>query len=158
MTVYDGPALPAGPVSLVLPNEGLLRDALESADLADHETTWFDRARADHAIHYFAIERDGRLIGQIMLHDIDSAAGEGMVGYHIFLPEDRGQGSGSAALQAVCRYAFEQLDLRRLVAITTHDNAASRRIAVKARFREIGPAREGPDLVCYELRREGDDE
>ena len=151
MTVYRGPPLAGGPVSLAEPHEHGLAAALQGADIGDDEKAWFARAAGDETICYFAIERDARLIGQVMLHDIDWSASEALVGYHIFLPEDRGQGSGSAALAAACRYALGQFGLRRLVAITTYDNAASRRIAAKAGFREIGPAREGPHLVAYEL-------
>jgi RimJ/RimL family protein N-acetyltransferase len=151
VTLYDGPALAAGPVSLVPPHEDLLSVALETADLPDHEKTWIDRARADAAIYYFGIERDNRLVGQVVLHNIDTAAGEGTVGYHIFRQENRGHGSGGAALKAACHYALQDFGLRRLVAITSYDNTASRQIAVKAGFSEVGPAREGPDKVAYEL-------
>jgi ribosomal-protein-alanine N-acetyltransferase len=151
VTVYHGPPIAGGPVSVVEPDEPAQAAALEAADLSDHQKAWFARAASDEAIYYFAIEYDALLVGQVVLHDIDWAAAEALVGYHIFRPEDRGLGCASAALGAVRSHAFGQLGLRRLVAITTYDNAASRRTAARAGFRETGPAREGPHLVGYEL-------
>lgn len=48
------------------------------------------------------------------------------------LPEHRGQGFVTEAAGAMVRYAFDELRLRRIVATTEHDNAAS--IAVMRRL------------------------
>ena len=91
-----------------------------------------------------------KLVGQIFLHDMDPDQHEAMVGYHIFDAEQRGKGYGTAALDALCHYAFDKLGLGRIFMITSLENMASRRIAEKCDFRSIGPAREGPDLIVYE--------
>jgi RimJ/RimL family protein N-acetyltransferase len=151
MTVYDGPPIDAGAVALVAPVEAALRQAIEHSEgLTERERSWLDNASTDRTCLYFAIERDSRLVGQIILHDIDSERAEAMVGYHIFRAADRGTGTGAAALRALCDYAFGELRVGRLVIITTLDNAASRRLAEKCGFRETGPAREGPHLVTYQ--------
>jgi len=111
---------------------------------------WFARAQRDDRCMYFAIQHEHELIGQIMLHDIDAPQREAMVGYHIFQLAQRGHGYGTAALTALCSYAFGTLGLMRLVAITSLDNVASRRLAAKCAFRELGAAREEPHLVVYE--------
>ena len=153
MTVYKGPPPTLASVSLSEPGPAALRAALDTAELEDEQKRWFDLAQADRDSFYFTVRRDGELIGQIFLHDIDHDAGESLVGYHLFLEQHRGKGYGTLALKLLCAYAFEQLGLRRLVAITELDNVASRRVAVKAGFREIGPAYEGPHLVAYEAQR-----
>ena len=150
MAIYQGPPRPFRLISLVQPEPKHLLAALAVADLTDEEKGWFRRAQTDDGCFYFVVQRQERLIGQIVLHDIDRKEQEALIGYHVFQPEDRRQGFGSDALKAICDYAAGELRLRRLVVITSLDNLASRRIAIKADFREIGPAREGPQLVVYE--------
>ena len=150
MAVYEGQPVPAGSVSLVAPPAELAAAAQDSPDLTEHQKQWCSRARSDDQYLYFVVQYLGQPIGQIMLHDIDRRKREALVGYHVFQPGDRERGYGTAALGALSEYALGELGLRRLVVITARDNAASRRIAAKAGFREVGPAREGPDLVCYE--------
>ena len=154
MTVYRGPPLPYGPISLIEPDHDEVVDALHGADLTEHQKGWFERARWDNGCYYFSLQHQGSVAGQMILHDIDWEAKEAMVGYHLFRSENRGRGLGSAALKALCQYAFGRLGLRRLTAITSYDNVASHRIPAKAGFREVGAAREGPNLVVYEQRAE----
>lgn len=149
--LYDGGEISVGSVALTTADVEAIRRACATADLELEQKTWVERAQRDDGIIYFAITVARRPVGQIMLHDIESH--EAMVGYHIFSATDRGRGYGSDALSAVCGFAFEKLGLERLVVITTLENAASRRIAERCGFVEIGPAREGPNLVGYELRR-----
>ena len=150
MAVYGGAARLSGPVALTAPRPDALAVALTTAELVDDAKTWFAQARNEESVLYFTIEAAGRLVGQIVLHDIDLPLREAMVGYHVFRAEDRGQGYGTAALRGLCAYAAQEMHLRRLVAITSLDNSPSRRRAIKAGFREIGPAREGPHLIAYE--------
>jgi RimJ/RimL family protein N-acetyltransferase len=142
-----------GEVSLRAPAAGAVRLALAAAELTAHQVAWFERAASDDAIVYFAVSVKGRLGGQIMLHDIDRDGGVALVGYHIFRADDRGQGAGTATLALLCEYAFGELALRRLVAITGVANVASQRIAEKCGFTNKGKAREGAHLVVFERLR-----
>jgi ribosomal-protein-serine acetyltransferase len=108
------------------------------------------RAEHDEAIVYFCIRERDRLVGQIMLHDIDRDAGVALVGYHIFSAADRGRGIGTRALSLLCEFTARETALLRIVAITGVENIASQRIAMKCGFRKLGPAREGAHLVVYE--------
>ena len=150
MAIYQGPPRPFRLISLVQPEPKHLLAALAVADLTDQEKEWFRRAQRDDGCFYFVVQRQERLLGQVFLHDIDRKEQEALIGYHVFRSEDRRQGYGSDALRAICDYAAGELHLRRLTVITSLDNLASRRIAVKAGFRELGTAREGPHLVVYE--------
>ena len=150
MAIYQGPPRPFRLISLVQPEPKHLLAALAVADLTDQEKEWFRRAQRDDGCFYFVVQRQERLLGQVFLHDIDRNEQEALIGYHVFRSKDRRHGYGSDALRAICDYAAGELHLRRLLVITSLDNVASRRIAVKAGFRELGAAREGPQLVVCE--------
>lgn len=148
--LYRGVDIQSGSVTLVAANAESMASAFVLADIDPAEKMWFARAKTDDSIVYFGMQTGDRIIGQIFLHDI--AANEGMIGYHIFLADDRQHGYGSDALTTVTTYARRELGLVRLIIITSVDNTASRRLAKKCGFGEIGPAREGPSKVVYEIR------
>ncbi len=150
MALYAGPPLESDSIALVKPNGGDVSAALATADIDESQKGWFEQAQSLEDLLYFSVALGTKLVGQIFLHDMDLDQHEAMVGYHIFDAETRGGGYGAAALDALWLYAFRELGLHRLVIITSLDNAASRRIAEKCGFVEIGPAREGPELIGYE--------
>ena len=88
-----------------------MRGALHDADLRDREKGWMNRAEADGSCLFFAVERKGSLIGQVLLHDIDRPRREALAGYHLFHEADRGQGLGTAALRGLADYTFGELGL-----------------------------------------------
>ncbi len=51
-----------------------------------------------------------------------------------------GRGGATAAVQELCRVAAARHGLRTLRAATSHDNAASQKVLVKAGFVPVGPA------------------
>lgn len=121
-----------------------------SPGTTEHEPLWIEEALARDDIHYFAIERDGRLVGQILLHDANPDWTEALIAYHIFQRRDRGRGTGTAALTLLKDFIVAETHLRRVVAIASAENAASRRIAEKAGFRYAGAPREDPTGVVME--------
>ncbi len=75
-----------------------------------------------------------------------------MVAYHLFDPAVRGKGIGTRALRLLVQFVEEHTDLTLLTSITSRDNIASRRIALKCGFREVGAPREDPlHGVVYQL-------
>lgn len=110
---------------------------------------WAAFAVVDERALVFGIEAAGEVIGDCGLHDIEPQKGDAMLGYHIFLAKNRGRGFGGDAVRTLVRYAREEMGLKRLVAITGVENAASQRTALGAGFRFVGEAREGPHLVVY---------
>lgn len=125
-----------------------LLDRLEVApDVRDAAAFYRQHAPARPDMHYFGVFQAGRLIGQILLHDIDGATGESLVAYHLFHAADRSRGFGTIALGLLQRYALTRQELRRLVIITSRDNPASQRIAVKRGFQLIGPAHEDSERL-----------
>ncbi len=119
-----------------------------------------ERRERGEALHW-AITRkqDGALLGVIGLELTDKHR-RGELGYWVGVPYWR-QGYCTEAARAVVRYAFETLELARLVAVHFAGNEASGRV-----MRKLGMTQEGVlrkhvlkwgqriDLVCYGLLRE----
>ena len=84
---------------------------------------------------------DHALSGGITLSNVRRGVAQmGSIGYWCGRPYTR-QGQTLAAVQAVCDFAFRSLGLHRVEAACIPDNAASRRLLVKAGFEEEGYAR-----------------
>jgi RimJ/RimL family protein N-acetyltransferase len=144
MTLHTGRTYSDGEVSLIPPDVEAVRRAPRADDVARSVDTWLARALERRNDYYFSVCWQGRLVGQIMLHDIDQHAGEALVGYHLFEPQYRGRGVGTRMLALLQQYAAEETTLRTLVVITSDDNVASQRIAQKCGFIHTGAPREGP--------------
>jgi RimJ/RimL family protein N-acetyltransferase len=137
-----------GEISIRPPDPAAIRAAAVSTDVAPSVATWLARALERADICYFSIYEGQRLVGQILLHDIQWSAGEALVAYHLFRPIDRGRGIGTHALSLLQRFVVEHTRLTKLVIITSSDNVASRRLAERCGFRFIGPPREDPTGVA----------
>jgi RimJ/RimL family protein N-acetyltransferase len=64
----------------------------------------------------------------------------GHIGYWV-AREARGRGIATTALAALCRWAVDELDLKRLELVTDPENLASQRVAEKAGFQREGVLR-----------------
>jgi len=92
---------------------------------------------------------DGQILGDIGTHGPPDSEGCVEIGYSL-APSARGQGIGTAAVAAlVGRFAAVQR-IRRLTAVTSAQNAASRRLLERQGFRITGPL-PGTDEVRYTL-------
>lgn len=86
-------------------------------------------------------EADRTLVGAITLSNIRRGVADmGTIGYWIGQPF-AGRGHGTAAVRAMTRYAFDDLNLHRIEAACVPTNAASRRLLEKAGFEHEGRAR-----------------
>jgi RimJ/RimL family protein N-acetyltransferase len=98
----------------------------------------FLRARADwsggdHASWAVVDPATGELLGSVSLHSIDPEQGDAEIGYWT-VPAARGRGVAPAVVDAVCRWAFQTLQLDRIELCHAVDNPASGRVAEKAGF------------------------
>lgn len=151
MTLHPGRPYSDGEVSLVPPDVEAVRRAPKADDVTRNVDTWLGRALEREDVYYFSVCWHGRLVGQIMLHDVDERSGEALIGYHLFEPQYRRRGVGTRMLALLQHFVAEQTTLRTLVAITSDDNVASPRIAVKCGFRHTGAPREDPHHgLCFE--------
>ena len=138
---------------IAAPDPAAVRIAPRDGDVASSVGKWLSRAEAADDVHYFAVYENDTLVGQIFLHDIDARNGEARVGYHLFERRFRGRGIGAKMLGLLQRYVRAETTLRRVVAITSDDNVASQRIALKCGFVHAGPPREDPVRgMCFEWR------
>jgi RimJ/RimL family protein N-acetyltransferase len=85
---------------------------------------------------HFAIrtKTDDRLIGYVHLRWIEWTHGTGTLALAIGDPSDRRQGFGREALQLILRYAFDELNLHRLTALTFEYNVGALRFLERAGF------------------------
>ena len=80
---------------------------------------------------------DGSVLGRFNLYELRD--GTASLGYRV-AQHVAGQGVATAAVQELCRLAAARHGLRTLRAATSHENAASRRVLIKAGFVPVGPA------------------
>ena len=150
MSLYSGPDLSLGPVSLCLPDVREIENAPAAADTLEVREQWLSRAISGSDVLYFAIRVDGMLAGQIFLHGLGQKAGEAQVGLHLFDPSMRGRGVGAAALALLQSYAAGQAGLKRLVFEVTANQVAAVRAAEKCGFRRKGKSKNDPLQVVYQ--------
>jgi len=115
-----------------------LRDGLPHPYTIDAARAWIDGQAQQNPRVGFVIDVGGEAIGGIGLTlgtDIERCSAE--VGY--WLAEDFwGRGITTAALQRICRYAFDDLGLLRVFATPIVWNPASCRVLEKAGFEREG--------------------
>lgn len=151
MPFFQGPPYRDREVSIGPPKVAQILGAAIANDVAGSVAHYL--ATAAHAATecYFCIYEAKTPVGQIVLHDINHATGESLVGYCLFRPDLRGRGIGTRALRLLQRHVAEQTHLTQLTIITDVDNLASQRIAQKCDFTYVGGAWEDPDgLVVYQ--------
>jgi RimJ/RimL family protein N-acetyltransferase len=83
------------------------------------------------------------LLGGVDLHGVDAADGTAELGW-FGVPQARGRGIATEAVQVLCRWAFDALGLHRLTAQVVVGNWASRALAEKAGFTVEGVLRDAP--------------
>lgn len=83
----------------------------------------------------------GEFVGSVSLFKIDRDQGDAEIGYWT-APAGRGRGVAPAAVRALCRWAFEQLPIERIVLYHAVENPASGRVAAKAGFTQEGRLRQ----------------
>ena len=169
------PPLTDGVVTLRLPDEG----DLAAIDLGLHDpdvVRWFDqpvssaadvlalnRARWADASPTFSIcEQDLACVGHVWMNRSTSDTTAGSIGYWL-LPEARGRGLATRAVQLISDWAIEDLGIRRLRLYTEPGNERSQRVAERSGFWRIGTiASHGEvdgrtvDHVLYERVPEGE--
>ncbi len=92
---------------------------------------------------------DGRIIGDIGTHGPPDREGCVEIGYAL-APSAQGQGIGTAAVAALVSRLAAMPGIRRLTAVTSAQNTASRRLLERQGFRLTGPL-PGTDDVRYTL-------
>ena len=110
------------------------------------EADWIERAARgqDPSDGPFAncLADDDRHIGNCGLVGIDRENRTATLGIFIGEEDCRGRGFGAEALRLLCRYAFDELDLRKIRLDVQAENAAALRTYERLGFRREGLLRE----------------
>lgn len=108
----------------------------EAADwVRERHDGWQAESRAD-----WAVVRADRVVGRVGLRVLDLAEGEADVAYWV-LPDARGTGVASQSVEALARWAFEDVGLARLTLHHSTGNEASCAVARRCGFTLEGTAR-----------------
>ncbi len=120
-----------------------LMDRGKPVSEAEHEAFFAALASRDDCA-YFAVELadTGAHIGNVWLWRIDTRHRKAEVRAVIGDPAARGKGAGPEAIDLLCRYAFQQLNLHRVYAYVLAINPAAKRAFEAARFFQEGTLRD----------------
>jgi RimJ/RimL family protein N-acetyltransferase len=110
----------------------LLDRARPVAEL-EHEQ-WFAHLHEKSGAIYFAIETDGQHIGNVWLWDIDGRHRKAELRIMIGASDATGKGIGTEAINLVCKFAFERLNLHKIYVYVLDINPRAKRAFEKAGF------------------------
>ncbi|MFE7760441.1 GNAT family N-acetyltransferase [Streptomyces sp. NPDC057438] len=103
----------------------------------DRYTALLAEQEAGVCAFHVLLAEDGTVLGRFNLVDIDDGTAE--LGYRV-AQHVTGRGVATATVRQLCLLAASRHGLRTLRAATSHENAASRKVLVKAGFVLVGPA------------------
>jgi len=107
------------------------------------EEKWFERHLEDERSEIFAVETAGGVhIGNVGLHDINWRDRRLELGIVIGEKEYWGKGYGSDAIRTTLRFAFEEMNMRRVSLRVRDDNARGIRAYEKCGFQHEGRMRD----------------
>ncbi len=110
-------------------------------------------ARIDEAMrsgqHFFGVidRAAGRLIGRVLLFDVNHVDRTAMCGILIGEPDYRGRGYGAEALRLLLDYAFNLLNLQSVMLGVLEFNTPALRCYEKVGFRPIGRRRQARTIA-----------
>ncbi|MFZ2493849.1 MAG: GNAT family protein [Thermoanaerobaculia bacterium] len=105
------------------------------------EVEWLERAmQPGSAERHFAIERkeDRVHIGNASIHDIDWVSRAGWFGLFIGEPSAWNRGFGTDSIQTLVRFAFDEMNLRKLRINVFEYNDRAKHVLLAKGFREEG--------------------
>ncbi|GLV73603.1 GNAT family N-acetyltransferase [Streptomyces hygroscopicus] len=107
------------------------------AQFTDRYNALLAEQEAGICAFYVLIAEDGSVLGRFNLVDIEDHTAE--LGYRV-ARQAAGRGVATATVRELCPLAAARHGLRTLRAAAAHQNAASRKVLVKAGFVPVGPA------------------
>jgi diamine N-acetyltransferase len=109
---------------------------------------YFERGRTNETRRRFVVVDElGEIIGTVGLRNVDLAAGEATLGI-IIRADWVGKGYGTDTMRTVLDYAFDVLELRRVLLDVAETNFRARHVYDKIGFAPIGQHL-GPQNVIY---------
>ncbi|WP_048148513.1 GNAT family N-acetyltransferase [Palaeococcus ferrophilus] len=117
----------------------------------EDELEWYENLRKNKERHkVFAIVNNtsNELMGVIGLHNIDTKNGKAELGYFLWKRYWR-RGYMAEAVGLALRYAFEELNLRKVYARVYEPNVGSRKVLEKNGFKLVGKLRQNVHVPGY---------
>ena len=115
--------------------------------ISQHDTQW---AEGTHATFAFCPASHRDLLGSMTLEEVDLDWKTAAVGYWA-APWARNRGATTRALELVCRWGFDVVDLKTVNLVTMVGNGASERVAEKAGFRLVEQISQYKPMVARDL-------
>ena len=133
-------------IARLAPHDEQMRRWSSIGQITDHASAaaWLQSRLRPGRQEWAVRDEHGDLAGRVALHDIDLDDGIGEIGYGLF-ETHRGQGTARAVVQAVTRYGFAGLGLRRIELVHAVDNARSCRLATVCGYALEGTMRQALD-------------
>src|ERR1700722_19117202 len=107
------------------------------AEFTDRHNALLAEQQAGSCAFYVLVAGDGSVLGRFNLFGIED--GTANLGYRV-AQHVASRGVATAAVRELCSLAAERHGLRILRAATARENAASRKVLIKAGFAPVGPA------------------
>ena len=125
------------------PEIARLMDRARPVSEEEHEAFFDAIARRDDCV-FFAIElaENSTHVGNVWLWGIDARHRKAEIRVVVGEAAARGRGAGSEAIDLLCRYAFDRLNLHRVYAFVLSTNPAGKRAFEAAGFVPEGVLRE----------------
>ena len=125
------------------PEIARLMDRARPVSEPEHEA-WFQSILTRDDCVYFAVEQaeGGAHVGNVWLWAIDGRHHKAELRVVIGDSAARGHGTGTEAIELLCRYGFERLNLHRVYAYVLAINPAARRAFERAGFALEGTLRD----------------
>lgn len=117
----------------------------------EDELEWYENLRRNkerHRVFTILGTTGNELMGVIGLHNIDMKNGKAEVGYFLWKNYWR-KGYMAEALSLVLRYAFQDLNLRKVYARVYEPNVGSRKVLEKNGFKLVGRLRKNVYIPGY---------
>jgi RimJ/RimL family protein N-acetyltransferase len=112
-------------------------DAMRSLMDVKRYAQFAERQLAQSLAYDFAIRENGRIVGGVGIHSVDSISRNAQLGYYL-LPPARGRGVLHLAARALTGAAFTRLGLHRLEIRCIRENERGRAVAERLGFRFEG--------------------
>jgi RimJ/RimL family protein N-acetyltransferase len=135
-------------------------DAMDAATRAMISADWwvkFERSAFEdpwvHGFHLLLADGTTVGLGSLKGPPVDGAV---EIAYAV-LPEYQGRGHATSAARAMVEYAFGFAEVRKVLAHTLPDGAASQRVLLKTGFRHVGEVVDPDDGLVwrFEIARQG---
>ncbi len=104
---------------------------------AERHDAMLSNQQAGDDAYYLLVDTDGSVLGRFNLYSIEDDSAQ--LGYRV-AETAAGRGLATMAVRELCDLAAEKYGLRRIVAATSRQNAASQKVLTNAGFALIGPA------------------